>query len=176
MAIGFYSFDKKEADANPYQFQVTASGIASTTVTYMSAGTATTTITHDSLQGRFATDKASLLVQLKASSTATTLQWKFEFAHDTPGFDCVATPTACDWFQDNQELTLNATTTVQVRTSKEFSWLFASTTLNSGGTSDFGFKLVDMPTPTRYTRAVFYLPVGSTKGSLYAKIVAKKQI
>ena len=166
MAIGIYSFDKKEADANPSVFQVTQTAVATTTVTYMSAGTATTTITHDSLQNRFATDGAALMIQLKASSTATTLKWKYEFSQD-----------GIDWFQDNQELTTNATTTVQVRDSKEFSWVFASSTPNNGGTgSDFGLKLVNVPTPARFTRAVFYLPVGSTKGSLLAQIVAKKQI
>lgn len=153
--------------ANPLLFYSQPVNFASTSVIYMSPGTATTTNVIDSSRvgPGYAIDSASLLIEFIASSTASTLKWKFEFSQD-----------GIDWYSDNQELSTNATTTTQVRDFKEFSWTFASTTVGTQtAPQSTGRKLISVPTPTRFTRTVFYLPAGSTNAAVASQYVTKAQ-
>jgi hypothetical protein len=63
---------------------------------------------------------------------------------------------------------------------------FASSTANKPDESTYGncnfdttatstiCGLVDVPTPLRYTRVKFYVPVGSVGGALWAEIMGRK--
>lgn len=164
------------AHANPSFFAPQAvSATATSTLTYIIPGTATTTIVYDAynLNGTnqsspsdsVAADGVTLAVQLTASSTNTALAINLEYSQDN-----------IDWYQS--ELSTQATTTpVQnVTIAQSYLWAFASTTPGMGapaGTRQM--KVISVQTPVRYVRAVFTIPVGSTNGAIWAAFIPKKQ-
>ena len=164
--------------ANPSLFDRKQSAPATTTLAYMGPGTGTTTLAYDlTKSGQFGANSAVLLIQFNASSTNSTLAWKYEYAQGTGNADCVVNQDACDWYQSDAVLSSFATSTVHVRTFAENTWLFASSTIGSSinpiGTST---KMVEVPVPTRYVRVVYYMPVGSLRGAVWSEWVAKKEI
>lgn len=153
---------------------------ASTTVTYMTAGTATTTKYFDAgVAGAQAVDNAVFLTQLTGSSTGAVLNVAFEYAMPTSGADCIATPTACDWYADALFANTNASSTQKysINNANAFALTFASTT--QGGAAGRGdgriLRAVTVPTPTRYVRAVMTLPSGSTNGAVWGEFTGKRQ-
>lgn len=156
----------KIVKANPsYFYQST--GNATTTVTYMSAGTATTTATLDSYTGTFQTfDSAALAVLFTGSSTASVINIAIERSQD-----------GNDWFADTYTLGASSSpSSVGLNTINSFSLTFASTTVGgAGGTSATITRIIDVPTPTRYTRSVITVPAGSPKGAVFQKWIAKRQ-
>ncbi len=175
--------------ANPQGFYQSFIGTntATTSITYMTGGTATTTIYWDagfngaSAQG---SESAIALVQFTASSTSSTLQVYQEFSQGVPGVNCVSTPTACDWYQMTPTaLNGYATTTADVgynlSTVPLFSWKFASSTIGQIAqisTNNLDTRAITIQTPTRYTRLNFVLkPITNGNGAVWADIVAKKQ-
>lgn len=150
----------------------TSGTLATTSVSYMSAGVGTSTITCDLEyiasaygNGSNSFDSAILGIQLNASSTNTTLAWKYEYSQNK-----------LDWYEDDVELTINATTTTHVRTYKEHSWLFASSSYpTSIANSSRSTKKVNLETPTKWIRVTFYMPTGSTGGALWAQIIGKSE-
>ena len=156
--------------------QAAKTSTATTTPSYMTAGAATTTLTFDSWarsgtnqtdQGNtLAIDSAVLLLQQTSTSTPSTLRWTYEFSQD-----------GIDWYADSIDLTTNATTTITVRTFKEYSWVFASST--PGGVKNplnRALKMVDVPTPLRFTRAIIYLAPASAAADVYAEIQPKQEV
>jgi ABC-type phosphate transport system substrate-binding protein len=154
-------------------------GIATTTPPFNSflkyGVSTTTTVVLDSYAAgtQSALDSASIAIQLMSSTTPPTLKWRYEYSQD-----------AIDWYSEDVELNTNATTTIHVRDFKEHSWLFASSTAGTSGqlagttefaTSSRALKLVNVPTPTRYVRAVFYLASGSADARLFYQWIAKNQ-
>lgn len=185
------------AFANPSFFDLQAASSTSTsTPSFMTAGTATTTVVYDAYnlggtnQGSsyspYGTNSSGLLIQLNATNTSTTLGWRYEYS-DTTGtsIDCSATPTACDWYADNFYGMTAASTTppnvpIVVNTPTSYTWTFASSTSMcdstlSAASNNRGCKIVMVPTPTRWVRVVFTLPIGSSNGAVYAKFVPKKE-
>jgi hypothetical protein len=163
------------AKANPLGFQRAQTGAATTTVAYLTPGTATTTLIYDAGIGQnLAADSAVLLIQLTASSTTTTLKWKLEYSQDNL---CATTPGKADWYSESvNNAAATASTTVEVRDTKEYSWLYASSTIGTQTAPNTpGMKKIDVPTPTRCVRAVFYLPAGSAGAAIWAEFVGKKQ-
>lgn len=110
-----------------------------------------------------ALDSATLLVQFTATSTPPTLKWRYEYSQD-----------AIDWYAEDIELTTNASTTVHVRDFAEHSWVFASTTAGTASNSRI-LKKIDVKTPLRYVRAVFYLPSDSSNAAIFTQWVSKNQ-
>src|SRR3990167_1056416 len=70
---------------------------ATTSVSYMSVGVATTTYYLDSQANGnpFGADSATLLWQFTASSTNSTQDMYLEYAQ---GRDCISAPPSCDWY------------------------------------------------------------------------------
>ena len=91
-----------------------------------------------------------------------------------------------------QELIANGTTTPMVRTAREWSWVYASTTANtigsSASTTDSSMKRFSIKDiAAQYTRIVFYLPTPtsalglapvatSTNAGISAQPILKKPI
>ncbi len=156
------------------------SAVATTTVNFMTPGTATTTVVYDSYNQNgtnqpvgyvpTTSDGATLLVQQTASSTTSILGWKYEYSQD-----------GLDWYGDAIVNYGNATTT-QVQSlavNNSYTWNFASSTSCDNTavllTNNRGCKAVNVQTPTRYVRAVFFIPTGASNAGVYAQFVPRKQ-
>jgi hypothetical protein len=161
---------------------------ATSTLVYMTVGAATsTTLVYDSYQvdgknqsnfgDTFATDNATLLLQVNASSSATIINVALEFSDDSA---CGTRPTACDWYENNLSDMSTTTSIVSIGTPDTLSWTFASTTIGGGttllgaaGLNNRNNKAITIPTPLRYVRAVITLQ--GANGAIYGEIVPKKQ-
>lgn len=170
------------ARANPLDLG-SSNNTATSTVAYMTGGTATTTYTYDTYAGssdQNAADKIAMLVQFTASSTASKLNWTYEFSAGGAGLDCVASPTSCDWYADTFALGVNATNTqlFNFTANNSGAWNFASSSQGGASvsaSSNRGLKVLWVPTPTRYTRVVFSVPAGATNGGVWATFANQKQ-
>ena len=165
--------------ANPSFFVKTApTATATSTISYMTAGTATTTLTLDSYlidqsktdQNPTALDGLALAIQFHASSAPiTTLKWRYQYSQDNQ-----------DWYYENTDLNINASTTNVVADFHEYSWLQISTSTaysaTGNSTSSLAKKIVDVPIKARYVRAQFYLPPASLNGGVWAEFIPKKQM
>jgi hypothetical protein len=152
---------------------------ATTTLAYMTPGTATTSIVYDSnilARPNIAIDKAILLTQLNASSTLTVLNTNLEYSMGVSGVDCTATPTACDWYQDNTyEYGLSTSTQpLYIATANSYRWAFASSSQGMlAPTRDRGLKAVTIPLWARYVRATYTLT--GANGAVWGQIVPARQ-
>lgn len=154
------------ASANPLRFgTIMKSATATSTVSYMTAGAATTTSpTLDAYAqpSGFALDRATLLVQYGASSTASILDINVEYSQD-----------GVDWFEDGGNVNFESSTTTRpffLTEVSKFRLSFASST--PGGMATAGdattTRAVIVETPTRYVRAVFTVPVGAADGNVWS--------
>lgn len=169
-----------KVSANPSQNQSSnLTATTSTSVGFMTPGTATTTYYKDTqADGSFIADAGFLEVQFNASSTSSTLNWTYEYANDVSGVDCTATPLVCDWYTDSLLNDFGTTTTKYVALNNTYSWTFASTSSGGAGVSannNRGTKILTVYTPVRYIRAVFSIPPGSTNGAVWANFITKRQ-
>lgn len=184
MSIGVFVFvGVQNVKASPSQFtSVAKTANATSTVNYILPGLATTTLVYDSREfngtnqtggaNGFNADSASLLVQFHASSSPnSTLKYRFLFSDD-----------GVDYYSENEVLNINATTTTAVASFHEYSWLqIASTTEtstvgNGTATSSVASRLIAIPAPLRYTKVLFYVPIGSANSAVWAKIIGKKEV
>lgn len=166
------------ARANPSFFlHSNTTATATTTLSYMTGGTATSTEVFDTGAGAAGSaDTATLLVQFVGSSTASTLNIDIEYA-DAAGVDCVVTPSGCDWYRNN--ISNQATTTfVQSLNSRQsYTLPFASSTQGNGVVLNTNREpvILTVPTPTRYVRAIFSLAAAGTNGAVWKNFVGKRQ-
>jgi|TARA_Y100000310_G_scaffold339091_1_gene430668 hypothetical protein len=143
---------------------------ATTTTASLGGGTGTTTLTIDSRFSNRTTafDSAVLAIQLTASSAPLTkLRWQFESSNDN-----------IDWYPQvlDELATSSRALTVVSAVAPQYEWEFASTTNPvTGVVEDFAKRVVNVPTPTRYTRVIFTMPVGSNNGLLWAEFTPKKE-
>ncbi len=182
VAAFFYSIP---AHANPLRLApVGVTAVATTSPVFMTAGTATSTIYLDAFAAAGAQqyDKVTVLEQLTASSTSTTLNTSIEYSDGVTGVDCTTSPAACDWYVDNTISMTNASTSQPYVLSNNnlntYTWAYASTTQGRAGgveTANRGFKALTVPVTTRYVRVIFTLPSGSTNGAVWGKLVPFKQ-
>lgn len=167
--------------ANPQFFQAESGTAAATsTMSYMTPGAATTTLTIDSYKlvqsstetsNPTAYNGLSLAVQFEATSTGSRLVRYYEYSSDN-----------IDWYPQNVELNINATTTIEVQHRKlyEFSFPATSTPLSNAelpltnGKARV-HKIVDVPILARYVRVNFYIPVGSMNGAVWAEFMPRKE-
>lgn len=152
--------------ANPSRIVENRSAAATTTLSYLSAGRGTTTVTFDIQSDDFPADSATLAIQYTGSSSPLSqLGWRYDFSQN-----------GVDWFAETVSNSANtATTSEEVRTNKDYLWRFSSTTLIEGGTSDVARKLINLPTPTRYVRVTFFVPTGTQPGAIWTNLIFKKQ-
>lgn len=182
MCIAWFAY------ANPLEIS-NSNQTATTSVSYMTPGTATTTYYYDSYVGgssNYAADKATMLLQFTSSSTASVLKWGYEFSQGVNGVDCTTAPTSCDWYKDDMQLPVTATSTgvYSMTAPIEYAWTFASTTQGyvapvSSSTAPLvnnfnrALKSITVPTPTRYTRVVF--TITGANGGVWATFAEQKQ-
>lgn len=178
----------QKASANPSQFNPISSvgqtAVATSTLTFMTSGTATTTIYLDSYIGNpgMPTDKAAIIEQFTGSSTSASLLTNVEYSQGVYGFDCTLTPTACDWYEDPGGFTLEYGTTTKafnISQVNPFVLTYASSTPGLGTILPTGInpmkRIVSIGTPTRYIRAIFTMPVGSANGALWAQFIPQRE-
>lgn len=164
------------AYANPSFFAntTTTNNAASTSPKYMTPGTATSTLTHNALSQTFSggntwkTDFVTLLVQLNASSTNTSLNIAVEYSYD-----------GIDWYRNflvGGDQYGTSTTPYHLIDPFSHTMKFASSTVLGGvasSTLDRITAAITIPTPTQYTRLVFSLT--GANGSVWAQIVPIKE-
>lgn len=147
------------ANANPLQFKPTVqTATATSSVAYMTAGTATSTLTIDSnAPGQpFVTDQMALLIQNVASSTSSILNIAIQYSQD-----------GIDWYSDNGTVVATSTP-FQIQVADTYTWTAAGTATTS--------KALFVRTPTRFVRAVFSVPAGAAAGGVWAQWVPSRQI
>lgn len=136
--------------------------LATTTLNYLSPGVGTTTLSLYTADN----DQIGLNILFNASSTASTLKWRYEFSVD-----------GTNWFAQDNGLSTTATTTVLTNTNTDYSWTFASSTQGSSQTTasiSTSFKHVDLlNVGSPFTRIVFFMPIGSTNGAIYVQATLK---
>ena len=161
--------------ANPTLFYSAAqSATATSTLKYMTPGTATTTVVYDTWAqlgtnqtsdgNRYIPDSVTLKEYLKASSTATVLVTNVEYSDDN-----------IDWYQNN--LDTYAAGAIAIAAPNTYTWTFATSTiggvLNGDGT-DVGAKVISLKVPTRFIRVV--LSLTGANGGVWVQLLPKKQI
>lgn len=165
------------ARANPTMFPPSAyTAVATSTLAYMSPGTATTTLTYDAYgicgtneasQTLTGADDAQVNLQITASSTGPTINARVEESQDCIDWYPVAVPIA------------NATSTLYTSNPYQNYSLVISTSTVSGyggsGTSQRVHESFSIPIPERAVRVVFYDPAGGNNYGLWAQIVPSKQ-
>lgn len=169
--------------ANPSYFATPSStATATSTLTYMTPGTATTTLYYDAYEdaSNAKSDSAVLALQLTGSSTISVWNISYEYALNNGVYNCKSTPTACDWYSDTLFGTgmMVSTTTqaVNLNIRNSLTVNFASTTVGGkAGISTRTTRLINVPTPTRFTRVVITMPAGSLNGAVWASIQPSKE-
>jgi ABC-type maltose transport system permease subunit len=141
------------AYANPfYNGPRAASATATTTVTYMTPGTATTTVVYDSYEKIGTNQKVggdttlpnfvAVAVQGVSSSSISVLNIACEYSSDN-----------LDWYQ-NDLFAATSSGVMPIAAPSTFSYTFASTTLNGVAYGNKFAKIVQCPVPLQYVRAV----------------------
>lgn len=168
------------AHANPSYFspQAYITGLSSATGTpaYLIPGAATSTITMDtfyanSLGDYRKADSAVLLNQFTASSSLTLFRGDVEYSND-----------GIDWYQDGGigSLAFGTTTKpIDLTATPNFNFSYASTTAGLGAvsaTQATTTRAVSIKTPTRFVRVIYYLPIGSARGAIWATMIPVKEI
>lgn len=141
-----------------------------TTPTFITAGgTGTSTAVYDTgCASAGSTDSASFLLQLTGSSTATVANVSFEYSQDN-----------VDWYSDDYNFPSASTTqsNTTLTSTRVYILTYASTTV--GGLAGTGngrnTRIVNVPVPTRYVRAVTTLAPGSLPGAVWGEFVGKRQ-
>lgn len=149
-----------EAEANPFFFQRSQSATATTSVVYMTPGTATTTVTLDTLSDRGAIS-AALLVQYTGSTSAAVIDHTIEYSMN-----------GIDWFgQDSYPgtLSIGQATIHHASTTVTHRWGAGSATASTTR------RTFEYSVPTRYIRATLSVPIGADRGALYAELNAKSE-
>ena len=166
-------FGAVAALANPSFFAKTYKMVAATsTITYMTPGTATTTLTFDAYlidqsgtsQNPTALDGLSLAIQFHASSAPiTNLRWRYQYS------------------QDNQDWYDLATSTNLTAITNENSWIqnSTSTAYSASGLSTSSLAMMideGIPVAARYIRVQFFLPTSAlSNGGVWAEFIPIKE-
>lgn len=187
--IGTFGFSAMVLGNASYFGPTAASAIASSTVQYLAPGAVlatSTPVVYDTYgidgtnesagQTSDASDTATLLEYVQASTTASIFVTKIEYSDGVPGVSCTTTPNACDWYENNSET--YAAGAIAIVVPNTYTWTYASTTQFGAGTISTllerrGAKAITFKVPTRYVRA--YVVNTGAGGSVYLKWVPKKQ-
>lgn len=174
IAVGFVlSLLSSNAHAGPSYFLYKQTAAATSTLAFMSAGTATSTLTFDMGAGvKKGVDSVILLEQFNGSSTAAILNTDIQYSDD-----------GINWFAESQGWNVDfsgtaATTSPALGNLMQYTFTFASSSINRQAT-DNAFasanRILNLVAPTRYIRAVFTMPSGSTNGAVWAEFISKIQ-
>lgn len=173
IAFSFLSF----AHANPFYTGTKAqSATATTTVSYLTPGTATSTTVYDSYE-QYGTnqpnsgnltipDTVAIVLDGSASSTATTLTATCEFSDNYNG-----TTKNGDWYQN--EILPATTSNTFIAQPLTYSFTYASSTVGGVANTPRFQKLVTCPIPTRFVRVV--VTDTGAPASLWTEIIPTKE-
>lgn len=173
----------EKAQANPSNIYGVQTAAATTSLVYMTAGTATTTLTLDNyignvLPGNYintnqpavsggVSDSVTALIQFTASTSGSILKVRPEISQD-----------GIDWYPYNTPLATISTTT-PIAGYSDYQWTVATTSANGlPGTSNAMKQLNSLTitnVPTRYIRLIFTIPIGSSNGALWSEAWVKRQ-
>lgn len=162
------------AGASPsYLIPCTATAAASSSVTYMSTGAATTTVACNIQTGTTqAFNNAYLLVAFTGSSTASKITIAFEHS-DMNGIDWYADETIGEAQQNGISTT---TRVVDVSQPNSYTLSYASTTVGgTGAATATNFKIFNFNAPINRVRAIITMPAGSQNGAIWAQIIGKRE-
>jgi len=144
---------------------------ATTSVTYITAGTATTTLICDFYADGTNPTLANggmLKIQFMGSSTASTLDTYLEYSQDGE-----------DYYESAISDKASTSPTKSLGTVQAFSFTFASSTAGhialANASSTRATRITKIDTPTRFVKAVFVMPVGSTPGAFWAEVQGIKE-
>lgn len=173
------------AHANPSSFIPTnATSVSTTTLSYLNAGTGTSTQYFDSYASQIGktADKAGLLVQFSGSSTLSILNINIEYSMGTSSVDCTVSPTLCDWYEDPSGFEMGYATSSKpydISQVNKYVLNYASSSPGLGvvgATNAFpARRIVPIGTPTRFIRAIFTIPPGASSGGIWSKFVPVRQ-
>lgn len=135
---------------------------ATTSISYMTAGVSTTT--SQTFKTALA-DQLDLNIMMVASSTASTLNWRYEFSDNN-----------VDWYTESGDTTSNATTSIITRDGKIYSWVFASSTSGTGNATRAFQHIKIKDIAAAYTRVIFFIPPGSTPAGVNVYGTKKEQL
>lgn len=173
----------RKADANQSTFATMATlgaNSATTTVTYITPGAATSTLQVSNGDGSTALETAIVNFQVISSSTPPQLKIRPEVSSDGIEWYPISTPTSTtgttsplmaysEYLWSGQATSTGAVTTV----GSEVASSTAGTPLNLVGTRYTGSLNLTNPEP--FIRVVFYVPPGSPNIALWASIIAKRE-
>lgn len=160
---GLTGINKLKAIVSSLAYISTSS--ATTSPNFMTAGTATTTFNlYDTTQffDDSGFDQNQLFIAFKASTSAATLQWQYEFSNN-----------AVDWYEEDIPVQYGVgqgiSTMDHASTTITHRWLPGSTVASTS------YKTLTIPNnAARYKRVVFSIPVGSTAGAVWAQAANKQ--
>lgn len=176
IVVTAYAIIKTVDSASPTFVQVNSTASATSTLTYLTAGTATTTLVYDSykyngtgeINGK---QTFTLGVQFTGSSTASALAWRYEYSNNG---NCEGDEDACDWYLGNINTNENATSTFY-SLYQTHNLIHASSTMGTmTNAQDRMENIFEVPIMARYVRAVFYVPVGRGNGAFWAEAIGIK--
>lgn len=169
-AMTLFSFIP-EAKANPSRVQAptacSTSASGTTSPSYLSAGTATTSITCNMANAGSGTEvfnTAMANLQLTASSTNTRICRRVSYSMD-----------GIDYFPTYALTSELATSSAESLTPGETCFNFASSTEAVIGTATINRRSFNVPVSQRYVKIDFYIPVGSAAGAVWGQLVGKTE-
>lgn len=163
-----------KAHANPSEIVARArTAVATTTLSYMTAGNATTTLTFDANNvasdnptntnsSPYKADNAQLYVRFTASTTLTQLCRRTFYSNDN--VDYYATQT----------VVTSATSSVATQLYGETCFSFASTSEAIFGSNTTNNRTETITTPARFTKVQFYTK--GANGAVYAEIAPSREV
>lgn len=174
LAFGFWT----KTRANPTYFPAPVylnNQSASTSVTYLVPGLVTTTpMVLDAFSGNnpYMFNRASIEIQFAGSSTQAVLNAEVQHSDN-----CIDYYTESIGMSSTQ-YTSSSTPTLGIIQTLQF--VFASSTINRVGVTNANSatssRIAFIDTPTRCTRVIFWQPIGSTNGAVWAVLVPVKEV
>lgn len=174
----FASYNFAKANPSFFNRKGTNATLATSTQAFITPGAATSTLTYDlGLGAAQGADSAILALAFTGSSTpsnsalaTTTYNVSIEYSQD-----------GIDWYGDGM-FPSTTTPNVGVGAAKTHSITLGTQTTGGSliGSTTPTRVLFEVPTPTRYVRAVFSIPLqlngtNNANGALYAEFVSKRQ-
>jgi hypothetical protein len=149
---------------------------ATTSLSYMTAGTATTTLTCPIAQGQsYAADAGTLLMQQTASSSATSkIKGVIEVSQGGSNNSC----TSGDWYPINSNLIASTTSGLLVAPDGSFVWSFASSTIGGAASANTNRNQQSLAfnTPLKCVRVYFAVPPAAGNAAIWAQIIGTREI
>lgn len=166
--VGVFFLASGKAEANPSSLVYGCkTAPATSTVVYMTGGTATTTIICDLMGSggsRLAENATLTLFRNFSNAPASVQKVTYEYSNDYTTF----APAASTWYTVS-------TTTPNNPASPIFTWIPASTTWSGapGAPKDYDATIIDVPVKARWVKAVITVPVGAASSTVWGEIVKK---